>query len=114
MALRVENSIPAVLETLACYLPSLILRQFAHDPAPHTVPRLERLPAAVVFTDISGFTRLTEQLAQQGPAGAERLTVLLNTYFEQLIALITDHGGDVVKFAGDALIAIWPAEAEDL
>src|SRR5262249_20380773 len=33
----------------------------------------------------------------------------LNDYFGQLIALITEHGGDVVKFAGDALLAVWPS-----
>jgi class 3 adenylate cyclase len=62
----------------------------------------ERFPAAVLFADISGFTALTEHLAQQGPAGAEILTRELNTYFGRLIDLITIHGGDVIKFAGDA------------
>ncbi|MFN8458085.1 MAG: adenylate/guanylate cyclase domain-containing protein [Anaerolineae bacterium] len=48
-------------------------------------------------------------MAHKGPVGAEELTQHLNTYFGQLIQLITAHGGDIVKFAGDALIAIWPA-----
>src|SRR5205807_1977971 len=29
----------------------------------------------------------------------------------RLIGLVEEHGGDVVKFAGDALLALWPAEA---
>lgn len=38
----------------------------------------------------------------------EELHNMLNRYFSRLIEVITSHGGDVLKFAGDALIAIWP------
>ncbi|HEY1011668.1 MAG TPA: adenylate/guanylate cyclase domain-containing protein, partial [Herpetosiphonaceae bacterium] len=65
--------------------------------------------AAVLFADISGWTALAERLAQRGPVGAEELQQVLNLYFDQLIDLIQAHGGDVVNFAGDALLAIWPA-----
>jgi hypothetical protein len=47
-------------------------------------------------------------LAKMGTEGVEKVTVLLNTYFGGLIKLIHDYGGDIVKFAGDALMAIWP------
>ena len=70
----------------------------------------ERLAAAVLFADISGFTALTERLARTGPAGVEELTELLNDCFGRLVKLVVDHGGDVVKFAGDALLALWPAD----
>ncbi len=94
--------------TLASYVPALIKRRLAQQNVPITAPTAEDFPAAILFADISGFTALTESLAQLGPAGAEDLTALLNTYFGQLIDIITRHGGDVVKFAGDALIALWP------
>ncbi|HEX6383661.1 MAG TPA: adenylate/guanylate cyclase domain-containing protein, partial [Anaerolineae bacterium] len=98
-----------LLQTLASYVPGLMTRRIAADPTPITTATAERFPAAVLFADISGFTPLTERLAQRGPAGLEFLTQLLNSYFGQLVDVITDHGGDVVKFAGDALIALWPA-----
>ena len=101
----------ALNETLVSYLPALILRRYAANPAPIRAPELDRFTAAVLFADISGFTRLTERLARRGPAGAEQLTALLNAYFEQLVTHITDHGGDVVKFAGDALLAVWSVAA---
>src|SRR3712207_856222 len=105
----------AFITTLASYVPELIIRRLATNPAPITAPTSERFPAAVLFADISGFTALTEHLAQQGPAGAEVLTRELNTYFGRLIDLITIHGGDVIKFAGDALTAVWPvARSSDL
>lgn len=98
-----------LIKTLASYVPTLIARRLVADPTPIKAPTSEHFLAAVLFADISGFTALTEYLAQQGPAGAEELTHLLNSYFGQLIELITAHGGDVVKFAGDALIALFPA-----
>ena len=63
----------------------------------------------MLYADISGFTALTEMLARQGPAGVEKVAAGLNGYFERLTAIIQAHGGDVVKFAGDALTAIWVA-----
>ncbi len=106
----------ALSETLVSYVPALILRRFVTNPTPLTAPEMVRFPAAVLFADITGFTNLTERLAHYGPVGTEQLTNVLNGYFEQLIALILDHNGDIVKFAGDALVAIWatPAMQEDL
>ena len=98
-----------LIETLTSYVPTLVARRLATDPTPPTQAEAESLPAAVLFADISGFTALTERLAQRGPAGIEELTHLLNEYFGQLIDLINIYGGDVFKFAGDALLALWPA-----
>jgi hypothetical protein len=56
-----------------------------------------------------GFTPLAEKLAKLGSRGVEQLTTVLNEYFGQIINLIHNHGGDIVKFAGDALLAIWPS-----
>ncbi len=105
---------PELLDTLICYVPALITRRLAAAPAPLTVPLSERFPAAVLFADISGFTALTERLAQRGLSGAEELSRILDDYFGQLTGLIAEHGGDVVKFAGDALLAVWNDEAASL
>lgn len=103
----------ALLDTFASYVPTLTLNHIAADPAPLIAPKHEQFPAAILFADISGFTALAEALGKQGPAGAEELGGILNDYFGQLTALIAEHGGDVVKFAGDALLAIWPVGADD-
>lgn len=101
------------LESLASFVPQLILARANRDPKGITAATVTRFPAAVLFADISGFTALTERLAARGAAGAEDLTDLLNLYFGQMIELIAGHGGDVVKFAGDALLALWPGDDED-
>jgi class 3 adenylate cyclase/tetratricopeptide (TPR) repeat protein len=98
----------ALTELLASYVPKLIQNRVIANPAPIESPVSEDLQAAVLFADISGFTRLTERMAETGPTGVETLARILNEYFGQLIDIIHDYGGDVVKFAGDAVIAVWP------
>src|SRR5512134_3064364 len=99
---------PALTELLASYVPKLIQKRVIANPSPIEVPVSEDMQAAVLFADISGFTLLTEHLAERGPSGVETLARILNEYFGQLIDIIHDYGGDVVKFAGDAVIAVWP------
>ena len=99
-----------LLKTLGSYIPALIVRRLAADPTPISAPVSTRHLAAMLFADISGFTPLTERYARRGPAGVEELSQLLNTYFGQLSALVHDHGGDVIKFAGDGLLALWSTE----
>jgi len=99
---------PALTEVLASYVPRLIQNRVIADPSPIESPVAEEFQAALLFADISGFTLLTERLAEKGPTGVESLARILNKYFGQLIDIIHDYGGDVVKFAGDAVIAVWP------
>lgn len=98
------------LDTLASYVPTLVIRRFNAGITAVDEPTAEEFPALALFADISGFTALTERLAARGPSGAEDLTRYLNTYFGELIQFIADAGGDTVKFAGDALLALWPAQ----
>ena len=65
------------------------------------------------MADISGSTALAERLAERGPTGVETLSRLLNAYFGKLIEITAAHGGDVVKFAGDGLLAMWTVSAAE-
>lgn len=103
-----------LLATLAPYAPPAVVRAVAADPRLPDRPQIERLPAAVLFADVSGFTPLTEALAQRGARGPEELTTLLNQYFTRMIDLIEAEGGEVVKFAGDAVMVLFPAGDEPL
>ncbi len=96
---------------LASYVPTLVAHYLAGVGTAEE-PLTAVCPGAVMFADISGFTALTEQLAQEGPAGAEKLTIILNDYFGRLVDTIQEHGGDVFKFAGDALFVVWPVLPE--
>lgn len=101
---------PDMINYLASYVPAAMLRRLSLSPCPPYGPLAETLPAAVLFADISGFTALAERLAQRGPIGAEELTRTLDTVFDLLIDVVDTHGGEVLKFAGDALLALWPAD----
>ncbi len=99
------------MQAFSSFVPRFVARRFVNNPAVSVDASEEEIAAAVLFADISGFTALTERLARQGPAGAEELTRILNSYFGQLIDTIAVCGGDIFKFAGDALVSLWPAEA---
>ncbi|MCA9050583.1 MAG: AAA family ATPase, partial [Planctomycetaceae bacterium] len=104
----------SAIDILASYLPGFVIDRINAAPSATNEPHSETFPAVVLFADISGFTALTEMLAHR-PDGAEELTRRLNRYFGRLIDLIVlHHHGDVVKFAGDALLAVWRTTEEEL
>jgi adenylate cyclase len=87
---------------------------FARYLSPAMVHRLADRPEAlrlggeqrevtVLFCDIRDFITLSERL------GSERLTGLLNRYFEPMTEVILAHGGTVDKYIGDAVMAFWNA-----
>jgi class 3 adenylate cyclase len=104
-----------LLTLLASYVSPLVTRSLDADSTPLTAPDAQNFPAAVLFADISGFTPLAEELTRSDPAaGVEKLMGFLNGYFGQLTTHVMTYGGEVINFAGDALLAIWPVGDEDL
>ncbi|MFZ0014643.1 MAG: adenylate/guanylate cyclase domain-containing protein, partial [Acidimicrobiia bacterium] len=65
---------------------------------------------SLVFVDISGFTNLSERLAQRGRIGAEELTGVLNRVFGRMLDIVFDRGGSLLKFGGDALLLLFETE----
>ncbi len=59
---------------------------------------------SVLFADVSGFTKLSEQLATLGKAGAEELTAILNRSFTDLLSVAFTESGDLLSYGGDALL----------
>jgi predicted ATPase/class 3 adenylate cyclase len=96
---------------LSRYVPPAVLRRLESGLA--ELPHVERFDGAVLVTDISGFTRMTEGIALQGPEPVETLQDLINAYFDRLITCVDEHGGEVVSFTGDGLIATWPERTPD-
>ena len=71
------------------------------------------LSGYTVFVDMSGFTRLTSVLMEQGKEGAERLSVILNDVFGPMVSCVYEHGGRIPYFAGDAFTAIFAGEKSE-
>lgn len=63
------------------------------------------LEATVMFTDIKGFTTLSERLSP------EETVILLNEYFAVVNEQIHKHGGYVNNFIGDAVVAVFNVPA---
>src|SRR5690606_16087006 len=63
----------------------------------------ERRPVTVLFSDIRGFTTLSEALEP------EEIASFLTDYFSEMVEIIFDHGGTLDKFIGDAIMALWGA-----
>ncbi|MBL8913402.1 MAG: adenylate/guanylate cyclase domain-containing protein [Archangium sp.] len=59
----------------------------------------ERKVVAVLFSDLRGFTTLSEGRAPK------EVVELLNRYFDRMVGAISKHGGTVDKFIGDAVMA---------
>ncbi len=105
---------PTLLPAIAPYVPAALIHAVTADPAFTDAPVTTSFEAAVLFADVSGFTPLTEALAQKGPEGPEEMRTLINRYFTAMIDLTRAEGGDVVKFSGDAMTVLYVARDEPL
>ena len=63
-----------------------------------------KIEAAILVCDLRGFTTMTDR-AQHG-----EIVSLLNRWFEAIGAAIGAHRGDILKFMGDGLLAVFPLE----
>ena len=67
----------------------------------------ERLRAVVMMTDLREFTSLSDQLP------GDEVIELLDDYFDALATPIQERKGEVLKFMGDGMLAIFPAADDD-
>ena len=61
----------------------------------------ETIRAALWYCDLEGFTKLADRTPR------DRLLAMLDDYFECLVTTLNEHGGQVLKFMGDGLLAIF-------
>jgi adenylate cyclase len=93
---------------------ALVRRRFEQHLAPAVVERIvrdpellklsgERREVTALFTDVEGFTLMTQA------ADPQQLVAALDDYFEGLTAIVLAHGGMVDKIVGDAVHALFNA-----
>lgn len=70
-------------------------------------------PAVGMFLDLSGFSRMTDALMQHGQHGAEVLAGLMHSVFDPLVKSVFEHGGRIVSFAGDGIMALYPIDRNE-
>jgi len=64
----------------------------------------DTMDAAIWLSDLRGFTALSDRLS------AETVVDILNRYFDCQVSSIKTHGGEVLKFMGDGLLAVFPID----
>ena len=64
------------------------------------------IDCVLFYCDLRGSTKLAEELS------LDKYLALINSYFDCTAGAVADHGGEVLKFIGDAVMAIFPVEAE--
>ena len=67
----------------------------------------ETMRAAIWLSDLRGFTALSDRLPP------ESVVDILNRYFDCQVPAILNHGGEVLKFMGDGLLAVFPIADDD-
>lgn len=90
------------------YLSPAVIERLLEDPRKLELGG-ERRELTIFFSDLQGFTSLSEGLSP------DELTQLLNEYLSEMTDIIIDSGGTIDKYEGDAIIAFWnaPLDVED-
>ena len=90
------------------YLAPALVERIANDPSALALGGSRR-EVTVFFSDLAGFTTVSEDLKDT----PEKLVDILNEYLTVVTEVIERHGGYVDKFIGDAVMAMWGAPLED-
>jgi adenylate cyclase len=91
-----------VRKAFAQYVPSAVVDRIAADPSQLLLGGEQRV-LSFVFTDIAGFTSMSERMAP------EQLAETLNSYLNGVSTIVFDHGGTLDKYIGDAVVAFFGA-----
>jgi adenylate cyclase len=88
------------------YVPPQIVKAMSKDPQRFTM-QAESREMTVLFTDVVGFTSISEKLTPK------ELATFMNEYLTAMTSIIYEHGGTVDKYIGDAIMAFWGAPLDD-
>ncbi len=67
----------------------------------------QTIEAVIWYCDLRGFTRASDSLPR------DAIITLLNDYFDTMGNIVTNAGGEILKFMGDGMLAIFPVAAAD-
>jgi adenylate cyclase len=86
------------------YLSPEVIRRLLENP---DLVKPRKTEITVMFSDVRGFTSISEKL------DAQELAALLNEYLTEMTQIVFRHAGTLDKYIGDAVMAFWGAPFED-
>ncbi|XP_068808602.1 adenylate cyclase type 10-like [Struthio camelus] len=97
---------------VAAYVPDLLLSEDLKQEN----RCVQNFHGVLLFADVSGFTALTEKFSQSisKERGADEVAQTLNRYMGDILEELLAFGGDILKFAGDAVLVLWRAKHAQL
>lgn len=104
-SLRKVELLEQVKGELAKFVPESVKRLLEKNPDARELEKREA-DVSVMFLDVEGYTRLSEQLPPQ------RLNRLIQDYFSSFLEIIRANQGDVNETAGDGLMVIFQSEGD--
>jgi class 3 adenylate cyclase/tetratricopeptide (TPR) repeat protein len=93
---------------MASYVSRLLARRLA-EGGPIADFESTTVRAALLLTDVAGFTAHVEQVSTSGPTGLDELSRAFDGYFADVVGIVSGYGGDILAIAGDAFFSYWPA-----
>ncbi|HNT74416.1 MAG TPA: adenylate/guanylate cyclase domain-containing protein [Anaerolineae bacterium] len=111
LTLRDLREMSEALDSLRHNLSTYLTRELHTPREPAAIPYSRWIEGTTLFADLTGFTPLTEHLRELGDEGAERLNTMLNDLFAAMLEPLTFARGELLEFAGDAILAYFPAQA---
>jgi adenylate cyclase len=104
-AARAFDAMVGGLRLFATYVPRSLVRRLMRHGSPKAISSQER-EVTVMFTDIAGFTALSERLP------AAEVADFLNGHFTLVGGCVEASDGTIDKYIGDAVMAFWGAPGE--
>ncbi len=93
------------------YVPDILIKSNSHS---NNSRENVVISGSLLFADLSGFTAMSEKLASLGRLGGEKLANIMNDCFNNLLGLIFALDGDIIKFGGDAFLALFHGQDDVL
>jgi class 3 adenylate cyclase len=106
-ALEQERRLTIEKEKMGAYIPKQLVDEISRNREQKLALGGKNVNLSILFSDIQGFTRLSENMASQ------QVISFLNTYMTAMTTIIEEEGGIIDKFIGDGIMAVFTPTSED-